>query len=1078
MSDPSDHRYDAFISYRHKPLDRKWAQWLVDGLETFKVPKGLIDKGAQDGIGRVFRDEDELPSSADLGEQLQQALRESRYLIVICSKDTPHSQWVNAEVQAFRDWGRHDRILALLVDGEPSESFPEALGHIKETVTQPDGTTTDIIKDVEPLAADVRPRTDEPEKVQKQKALLRIIATLIGVRYDDLWQRHGRRQQRKRRILAAAALAMTIAGTALTYQYINTIKAEQARTETQRNRAEEKADALRNALNNLKGEQRQSSMRRIATEIERATAPGQKFALYRGAMALLAEDADAPHISNEDKQDALDGLLALASKTHYAIKKTRFDLPVIAMAEKDEANRWVVIAGDAYNRETVAELDVERGVTTASHKAKSKFKLTQLSPKGRFIARVTFNNRLRLFDTRSGNQIGQDIKLNSNPEAICIAGAGDRLGVITYGRKGGVAPEALLLDAQGVEIGQRFSHAALGQSQSQCGFTDDGHHWGVWTRDGAMVMDTAANRAIGQLRLKEGRIIALRLNSDTLSITAVTETGLVEWQFSGKGYTSKPLDAQDAGWAFWKDCTSCRKTASFSADGRLLQLTASELTDVAAGPSKIAVWDLQTQTFSKPWERIQFTVTDHWLDGPRNRVFGTTRSGLTLKWALRNRSPASIAFEFSKKPAMVRGSRDGLALIAAVGDTVAWIPLRQQSPLGPSMAHTDAVTSVVIHPTQNTLISGSADQRHRRWNMQTGQAISESVRLSQPISQVLLNAAGNQYLTASGQYGMAGGTVFGWAMTGIDKSRFSIRRDADISHMAIAHDQTQFAVADGSGLVQTYALKTGESLSPVFRHHKRVYKLAYRPDSQVIATASADKTVRLWHAKTGVLQGNPLKHESGVTDVHWSPKKTELATATDDGHVYIWAFNKGTKLLSKTKAKGHVSQLEFNEDGTELLVASGQLETDTGHVGRLQTSTGQWVGDGIQFALPVTRMAFDEARSVMAIGVGSMTEKRGSLALYDMASQKRIGRPIPMASAVRSLTVSKTGSRLVAGLENGQVRVLLRDLFSPQRQVAELAKLTNYRICRSTLIPKLVNPYPAGSRIWAPPELCKDAVTQ
>ena len=44
------------------------------------------------------------------------------------------------------------------------------------------------------------------EKVQKQKALLRIIATLIGVKYDDLWQRHGRREQRKRRILAAAAL--------------------------------------------------------------------------------------------------------------------------------------------------------------------------------------------------------------------------------------------------------------------------------------------------------------------------------------------------------------------------------------------------------------------------------------------------------------------------------------------------------------------------------------------------------------------------------------------------------------------------------------------------------------------------------------------------------------------------------------------------------------------------------------------------------------------------------------------------------------------------------------------------------
>ena len=93
MAEQDDYfRYDAFISYRHKPLDRTWAQWLVQGLETFKVPAGLVAGGAKPSIDRVFRDEDELPSSADLGVQLEEALRESRFLIVICSKDTPESQ--------------------------------------------------------------------------------------------------------------------------------------------------------------------------------------------------------------------------------------------------------------------------------------------------------------------------------------------------------------------------------------------------------------------------------------------------------------------------------------------------------------------------------------------------------------------------------------------------------------------------------------------------------------------------------------------------------------------------------------------------------------------------------------------------------------------------------------------------------------------------------------------------------------------------------------------------------------------------------------------------------------------------
>ena len=173
MKEPAEYRYDVFVSYRHKDVDRGWAKWLVESLETFKVPAGLIAKGAKAGIDRVFRDEDELPTSANLGENIEKALLASRYLIVICSKDTPESKWVNEEVKTFREWGRHDRILALLVDGEPSESFPQALGEIRETTTHDNGTTTGANAEVEPLA-DVRPRADEAPKLQKQKALLRI----------------------------------------------------------------------------------------------------------------------------------------------------------------------------------------------------------------------------------------------------------------------------------------------------------------------------------------------------------------------------------------------------------------------------------------------------------------------------------------------------------------------------------------------------------------------------------------------------------------------------------------------------------------------------------------------------------------------------------------------------------------------------------------------------------------------------------------------------------------------------------------------------------------------------------------
>src|SRR3546814_9925347 len=76
----------------------------------------------------IFRDRDELPSSADLGGVVQHALRESRYLIVICSRHAAASHWVNEEVEAFKRLGRENRVLCLKVDEAlDSDCFVPAL---------------------------------------------------------------------------------------------------------------------------------------------------------------------------------------------------------------------------------------------------------------------------------------------------------------------------------------------------------------------------------------------------------------------------------------------------------------------------------------------------------------------------------------------------------------------------------------------------------------------------------------------------------------------------------------------------------------------------------------------------------------------------------------------------------------------------------------------------------------------------------------------------------------------------------------------------------------------------------------
>jgi hypothetical protein len=211
--------YDAFISYRHVERDRKWAAWLIEALERYQVPKALQDTGSPPRLSKIFRDEEELLASSDLNDEIKEALKQSRFLIVVCSAFTPRSRWVQREIEIFNELGRGDQVLALLTEGEPGDSFPAPLlEHYRET-HEPDGTPSTVKEEKEPLAADVRPRKDLSMARVKRLALLRLVARLLDVAFDDLRQRDRERRRRRRFVwaTAVAVLCLLLGGSGFGY---------------------------------------------------------------------------------------------------------------------------------------------------------------------------------------------------------------------------------------------------------------------------------------------------------------------------------------------------------------------------------------------------------------------------------------------------------------------------------------------------------------------------------------------------------------------------------------------------------------------------------------------------------------------------------------------------------------------------------------------------------------------------------------------------------------------------------------------------------------------------------------------
>ena len=215
-----DFRYWAFISY--SSMDKSWARWLHRAIETYGVPTKLISHVTPAGhpapkrFHPLFRDATELPASADLGEQITAALRASRFLIVVCSRNAARSRWVNKEIETFQGLDRHGRILAVIVDGEPNtgderECFPPAL------------------RQCEPLAADVR-----PDRGGKRDAKLRLIAGMLGVGFDALSQRDLHRRMRRLQMGIAAALLAVLAFAGMAwYSNQQRIKAVTARNQAE-----------------------------------------------------------------------------------------------------------------------------------------------------------------------------------------------------------------------------------------------------------------------------------------------------------------------------------------------------------------------------------------------------------------------------------------------------------------------------------------------------------------------------------------------------------------------------------------------------------------------------------------------------------------------------------------------------------------------------------------------------------------------------------------------------------------------------------------------------------------------------
>lgn len=202
MNNQQQFKYFAFISYNR--YDTSWGKRLQRKLEGYRMPATLCSNHGweRQPIKPVFFAPTDIQPGG-LTAELQERLKASRNLIVICSPHSAKSEWVGEEIAFFHSLGRTESIHFFIVDGVPHSGNPD---------TECFNPVVDKLGLPEILGANIHEKIYRSPWLNRERAYVQLITKLLGVEFDSIWQRHKRLLRQK---IAAWILGVVVVLAAL-----------------------------------------------------------------------------------------------------------------------------------------------------------------------------------------------------------------------------------------------------------------------------------------------------------------------------------------------------------------------------------------------------------------------------------------------------------------------------------------------------------------------------------------------------------------------------------------------------------------------------------------------------------------------------------------------------------------------------------------------------------------------------------------------------------------------------------------------------------------------------------------------
>jgi WD40 repeat protein len=1058
----SDFKYWAFISYSH--TDEKWADWLHKALETYRVPPHLVGRETKHGevpkrLFPVFRDRDELPGSANLGEHLESALRESRYLIVICSPRAAASKWVNQEVRIFKSLGREDRVLCLVVEGEPNATTrtdvhePECLPEAVRFWVDEERHITQV--PTEPIAADARKGKDG-----KKNGLLKILAGVLGLEFDSLRQREEERRLRQHQVTLVVTLVLTVAFFFIGqkfYQQRNEALEAKAEALQAKERIEEQilvaktalamaeesrkeaVDALQEAERQRRSAQEEAERALRAEREAAAAATAERTAKDAASAALIKAKADrelaeAAKIQAEQNEKQMRRTLAVSDFTAAAKLIEEGNEPK-ALAYLSRALRY-----DSKNAAVVS-----RVISLLSQKSwalprvppmkhSHEVKAAAYSPDGNNVATMAGKSvhvwnaatGRELFAPLEHTELVTSIEFSPNGKQIVTTSRDHtaQLWDTTTGKKIGAPLQHSdwVLHATFSPEGNRVATASQDKTvkiwETRTGrmmarplahpspvrlvrFSPDGGSIATAFVNSARRWDLATGQMIGATMAHEGSVYAVSYSPDGRFIATGGPNSARVWDaVTGEAITA---ELPHGSWVV---------TVQFSPDSRLLVSASSD--------STARLWNITTgkEAIPHPLKHDQavnaasFSPNGRWVvtastDGTA-RIWDAT-TGRQVVQTMNHATSYRVSVHDAKF------SPDGKFLITASADTTAKIwQVSSGKPAVEPLTHEQQVNSACFSPDGQLLATVSNDRTARIWNVHTGEAATEPLRHKGPIVSAAFSPDGKLLATGSED-----GAAQVWEVrTGRKVFAEALQHGSWVNSVSFSPDGKWLVTGSEDRRARVWNLADGSLVYEPIRHDGVVKSAVFSPDGKWIISASYDKNIRVWNASTRVSVSPTMTHDGDVRAAALSPDGKWVVTGAEDNKARIWNPDTGKLIIDPLAHDSAVSVVAFspakvwNERKWVVTVADKTARV-------WEATTGKAVTEPLKHDEPIRAASFGPNGELLVTASGN------TVRIWETSSGRLVSEPLVHDGPVRSVMFSPDGNFIVTTSADQAARIWL-----------------------------------------------------